>query len=212
VSIVPASAAADLGSSGLESLGMRRDLVDWFEVIARIESGDRASLLRLTSLISSILTRLGAYRHADSHDDLMQDVALALIQSVRRDAISDPARFVGYAWTVAKNRLIDQAALRTRRGLQSEQVELEQLSAGDADPSRSVEKGFVDPGLRMDLQRGLQDLPADERLVVEEIYLKGNSYSEVSKQLGLPLGTVKRRQWNGLRRLRVAVGLSPSTS
>jgi RNA polymerase sigma-70 factor (ECF subfamily) len=181
---------------------MGREPVDWFEVIAKVEAGDDASLLRLTGLVASVLARLGAYRSEDGLDDLIQEVTLALVQSVRRGAIAERERFVGYAWSVVRNRWINHLKARERRGARQDGVELGELSAADVAPGAPGAEELRDPSTRIDLERALASLPPEERRVIEVLYLEGQSYAEGAATLGLPLGTLKRRQWNGLRLLR----------
>jgi len=181
---------------------MRRDPVDWFEVISQVEAGDAAALLRLTNLIGSILSRIGAYRGHDSREDLIQEITLSVIRSTRRGAISDPARFVAYTWAVARNRLINEAEARVRRGVRDSGVEIDSISRSDTECSRSLPTIPADPPTRVDLKRGLAALPENERKVIEAIYIQGQTYAEVAAELQIPLGTVKRRQWLGLKALR----------
>ena len=61
--------------------------------------------------------------------------------------------------------------------------------------------------LLLDLRRALRQLPPRQYRVLDEIYLRGRSYEETAELLGLPLGTVKRHQTQGLRALRELLGL-----
>lgn len=187
---------------------MPRDAVDWFEVMAKVESGDRAALLRLTGLVATILARVGAYQDSSSREDLVQDVTLSLLTSVRRGAIREPERFVGYAWAIARNRWITSNKSRARRdALLDGGVDPEKVAAPGADPGVPADR-TADPGTRIDLERALETLPMPEREVIEAIYLRGLSYAETCEALGVPLGTVKRRQWNGLRTIRESLGIA----
>ena len=47
-----------------------------------------------------------------------------------------------------------------------------------------------------------QQLPDNQRVVIEQIYLEGKSQQEVSDGLGIPLGTVKSRTRLALQKLR----------
>ena len=54
-------------------------------------------------------------------------------------------------------------------------------------------------------RQALQSLPDEEREVVVLSYYQGNSQSEISRRLGVPLDTVKSRMRSALTRLRTAL-------
>ena len=47
----------------------------------------------------------------------------------------------------------------------------------------------------------MEELPANERIVLELAYWRGLSQSEIAERLQIPLGTVKTRTRAALRRL-----------
>jgi RNA polymerase sigma factor (sigma-70 family) len=51
----------------------------------------------------------------------------------------------------------------------------------------------------------VQRLPADQRFVVEQLYFKGYTQSEVAEEFEIPLGTVKTRLRLALKQLRLVV-------
>jgi RNA polymerase sigma-70 factor (ECF subfamily) len=56
------------------------------------------------------------------------------------------------------------------------------------------------------IRSALEDLPADQRQVIELGYFGGFSHSEIAEMLALPAGTVKGRMRLGLSKLRLALG------
>ncbi|MGV6806593.1 MAG: sigma-70 family RNA polymerase sigma factor [bacterium] len=54
------------------------------------------------------------------------------------------------------------------------------------------------------IRDGLTTLPIDQREVLGKVYLEGKSHSEVSEELGLPLGTVKSRIRLALKKMAVS--------
>lgn len=51
------------------------------------------------------------------------------------------------------------------------------------------------------LHAALRALPTEQRTVIELAYFRGRSQSEIARELGLPLGTIKGRAALGLRKL-----------
>ncbi|QOF81627.1 RNA polymerase sigma factor [Variovorax sp. 38R] len=70
-----------------------------------------------------------------------------------------------------------------------------ELLQGGADPGR-------DPGLGLDLQRCLMQLPEEQRAVLLLVTLEDLSYAEVAKVLGIPIGTVMSRLSRARHRLQ----------
>jgi RNA polymerase sigma-70 factor (ECF subfamily) len=58
---------------------------------------------------------------------------------------------------------------------------------------------------RTAVRAALEELPAEQRQVIELMYFGGLSQSKVAARLDLPLGTVKSRTLLGMRRLRAAL-------
>ncbi len=56
------------------------------------------------------------------------------------------------------------------------------------------------------IRRALEELPADQRQVIELAYFGGFTHSQIAEMLELPAGTVKGRMRLGLSKLRVSLG------
>ena len=87
-------------------------------------------------------------------------------------------------------------------------VFVNQLKARRISPSAEIDENFAGattPGWVTDvrdLERGLALLPAEQREVVLMVSLEDMSYQEVSRALGVPLGTVMSRLSRAREKLR----------
>lgn len=125
-------------------------------------------------------------------EDAVQETFAAIWRSARSYR---PERGPAAPWlyAVARNAIVDRA--RARR------------DSTFADPPDAADSG-PGPGDRAEsawvswrVHRAVEDLPANEREVLELAYWSGLSQSEVAQFLGLPLGTVKTRTRTALARL-----------
>lgn len=173
---------------------------DWLALVAQVEKGDRVALARLSSLVTNYLARFGAYAYRDSWDDVCQEVLVKLVRSVREGKIRNPGAFVGFTGSIVRNTLVDWIRKNGKGG----------AADGPSDPevaARQLESleattGRPDPDVLMDLGKAVTELPEVQRRVVTALYLEGRSYEEASQDLGIPLGTLKRHQTQGLKALR----------
>jgi RNA polymerase sigma-70 factor, ECF subfamily len=164
---------------------------DWLGFIEGLRSGDGLAFAKLTGLVRGLLVRLNGRSVSESWDDICQEVLVRLVQSVETGKLREPLAFVRYAHLITRSRLCD--VHRKRSG-----------PLPEADP---VPEPRSDSEVLLDLRRALAQLPPRQYRVLDEIYLRGHSYEETAERLGLPLGTVKRHQTQGLRALRERLGL-----
>jgi RNA polymerase sigma-70 factor, ECF subfamily len=165
---------------------------DWLGFVEGLRSGDELAYAKLTGLVRGLLVRLNALTVSESWDDICQEVLVRLVQSVETGKLREPLAFVRYAHLVTRSRLCD---VHRKRSAPPET---------DAEPAGPEENPQSE--LLLDLRRALRQLPPRQYRVLEEIYLCGRSYEETAQRLGLPLGTVKRHQTQGLRALRTLLG------
>lgn len=73
------------------------------------------------------------------------------------------------------------------------------------DPAQQVVEEVGLPEERKAVRAALEDLPSEQRAIIELMYFDGLSQTRIAEQLSLPLGTVKSRTLLGMRKLRVAL-------
>jgi RNA polymerase sigma-70 factor (ECF subfamily) len=181
---------------------------DWLALLEALERGDRVALVRVTQLITNYLVRFRAYGFRDSWDDVTQNVLIALIRSRQRGALLEPGAFVSYAGTITRNELATWIRKNKRHDGSHQLEDLQgELERGLGAPEQRRDKR---PDLRNDLARALDGLQEKDRQVLSAIYLERQTYEQASKSLGMPLGTLKRRQTQGLREVRQRMGVDSS--
>jgi RNA polymerase sigma factor (sigma-70 family) len=140
---------------------------------------------------------MGVCRQVLKHEQNAEDVFQATFLTLARQAatIQNPRVLGGWLHEVAYRKALRLRAQVDRRrmlpGLSQNEV-----SNGEAE-SNAVRKE-----LRLILHAELDRLPEDYRTLVVDCYLRGKSNGEVSRLLGLPVGTIKGRLWRARRMLR----------
>ncbi len=113
----------------------------------------------------------------------------------------DPARGSVRSWvlTVAHNRAID--ALRRQGSRDSRDVPDDGIAERLSAPDRTdTEVERRDDARRV--RTALDELPPDQRRVIELAYFGGFTHTQIAEMLDLPPGTVKGRMRLGLTKMR----------
>jgi len=145
------------------------------------------------NLIVPYIPNLRRYARAlvgdrDGADDLVQDT---LERAVRKFHLWRPGDLRAWLFSIMHNVFVNQ--LKSRKiGLD---VEIDEETLAARIPT-------VTGTDVMDLQRALQGLAAEQREVVLLVALEDMSYADVSRALGIPIGTVMSRLSRGRERLR----------
>ena len=183
---------------------------DWLGLLARLEHGEPVAIVRVSRMIHNWLSRHGAYEIRDSWADICQEVLEGLIKAQREGRIRDERAFVNYVGISTRNRMINWVKRHQGRPGAADAWGDPERSAALADPDPQTPRA-QQPDVLLDLKRALESVPEPRRLALEAIYLEGLSYEEAAKRLGVPLGTLKRRQSQGLREMRAAMGVGVAT-
>ena len=134
-------------------------------------------------------------------EEVVQEAFMSLWRSAAR---YDPAHGSVRSWVlrVVHNRAIDAF----RRELPSTSHDVPDDWISEALPARERTEDEVERRSDARLVRcALEDLPPDQRQVIELAYFGGFSHSQIAAALGLPAGTVKGRMRLGLSKLRIAL-------
>lgn len=157
---------------------------------------------RYSTLVYSVAVRVLTDRGLA--EDIVQEVFLQLW---RRPASYDAAhgRFVSWLASVTRNRAIDELRRRSRRVRLEDPDERapEQIRAEGpaADPQRDAVLGEE----RAAVRAAMDELPREQRRVLQLAYFGGMTQAEIAHYTGDPLGTVKTRVRLGMQKLRLSL-------
>lgn len=172
-------------------------------LIGGAAAGDRDCLAALYDRYAPALLAIGRRILGDRREaeDLLHDV---FIEVWRMAGDYDEARGSVRAWLLMRMR--SRALDRRKSAAISKRAD---LPAPDTVADAAGEPhGGEDPALGPDRQavrRALEQLPAEQRQVLELGYFEGLSSSEIAERVCAPIGTVKSRVAAALSKLRAAV-------
>lgn len=144
--------------------------------------------------IYSVIVRI--IRSEEMAEEILQDVFLKYWNKI--DSYdTERGRLFTWMLNIARNQAID----RTR----SKEVGKDRKTGGmenfvNTREGRASEEPFVDA---IGLKDVLTSLPQEQQFVVEYLYYKGYSQSELAEEFNIPLGTVKTRLRLAMQQLRL---------
>jgi len=180
--------------------------MDESALIAAARQGDLDSFNHLVLAYQELIFNQ-AYRvmgESNAADDATQD---AFIAAFRKLNTYRGGSFRAWLLRIVTNICYDELRRRKRHPT----TQLEPLDdAGEeiespnwiADPIESPEETAERAELGRAIQRCIDDLPPDFRVVVTLVDIQGLDYAEVAEVVGKPLGTVKSRLARARTRLR----------
>lgn len=190
--------AATRGAGPLMSSG---DPVDYGRLIEAVAlRRDREAYARLfehfAPRLKAYLMRAGA--PAGAAEDFAQE---ALLTVWRKASLYDPTRAAASAWifTIARNLRID--TLRRDRSAVPK-IDLSQLPDDPLRPDDILH----DQDRVGRVRKALETLSREQASVVQLSFFHDKAHSEIARELGLPLGTVKSRLRLAMLRLRDMLG------
>jgi RNA polymerase sigma-70 factor (ECF subfamily) len=176
-------------------------------LVARLQARDGSALRELYEREGRRAFAL-AYRVLGDHAAAEDAVQEAFAQLWERADRLDPAggRVESLLMTGVHRRAIDLARARQRGPARLPDSEL--LSRVDDQATELLDRvveSLSSEGLRVRLRAALSELPAEQRLVVEQAHFEELTLREIAEREHLPLGTVKSRLRLGMARLAQAL-------
>jgi RNA polymerase sigma-70 factor (ECF subfamily) len=146
-------------------------------------------------------------RNAEDAQDLVQETYLKAYKYY--DKFEVGTNFKAWLFKIMKNTFINNYRKRQQVPPQSDFADIEESFESqvtdDARRIKDPEEVLLEDVLDEDLQRAIDELPPDYRMVVLLADLEGFSYKEIADILEVPVGTVMSRLYRGRRLLEAAM-------
>ncbi len=179
----------------------------WNELLVKLgEERDRPSFKQLfrhfAPLIKSYFIAKLPSQHSDTMvDELVQEVMFKVWQKANT---YDPAKAAASTWifTLARNTHID---MLRRYSKFSTTTSIETEAAWEDTTDNGPLTHLQHHRNQQTIKQSLEQLPSEQALVIQKVYIESKSHSEVANELGLPLGTVKSRVRLALNKLKILI-------
>jgi len=173
------------------------------DLMTRCATGDKAAFdemygLTVTRVFGTVLRVLRSPDHAQ---EVTQEIYIEVWKQAPRYT-ADRGSVAAWMTTMAHRRAVDRV-----RSASSEVARDLRYAQLDADPEN--DQVWESVAQKHDVERvrvALATLTKYQREAIQLAYYEGLTQSQIAKKLNLPLGTVKTRIRDGLRRLGQALG------
>lgn len=179
--------------SGTTKVG-REDKAREEALLLAAGQGDVDALRQLYRIFERPLYTLGNRWLGDPKlaEDLVQEVTLRIWRGA---ATYDPARGAASSWIfgIARNVSLDLVRARNRAPIPVAEPRTEGPAPWDEDAAWQA----------WQVAKAVRHLSLDQQKIIELAYVKQFTQSEIARTLGVPLGTIKTRLYQALKKLKV---------
>jgi RNA polymerase sigma-70 factor, ECF subfamily len=166
------------------------------ELVRAMADGQQEALAALYERHSALMLGLAMriVRNRKEAEDLLHDVFL---EAWRTAKSFDPKRGRVRTWLAIRMR---------SRALDQQKSARVSRNAGDGGLDRlEADEQKASPD-HAKVRSALEELPVEQRQVIELAYFEGLSCSEIAERIAVPIGTVKSRLAAAMSKLRAALG------
>jgi RNA polymerase sigma factor (sigma-70 family) len=179
------------------------------DLVRRVGDGDEEAFRQLFRRYGAVAKGLAVRIVRETHmaEETVQEAFLVLWRSPDSYR-EDRGSFRAWLLSTVHHRAVDM--------VRREEAHRRRSEASDApEPVEDVGQQVVEEAdlaeSRVRVRSALEQIPPEQREVLELMYYRGKTQTTIADELGLPLGTVKSRTLLGMRRLRALVSRTEPT-
>ncbi|MEZ4837703.1 RNA polymerase sigma factor [Flavobacterium sp.] len=140
----------------------------------------------------------------DITDDVFQDTFIKVIKTLKSNSYNEEGKFLPWVMRIAHNLVVDHFRKTKKMPMQRETEEYSIFSYM-SDNSMNVEGRMITDQVESDLQRLLDELPADQKEVLVMRMYQDMSFKEIADSTGVSINTALGRMRYALMNLRKVI-------
>jgi RNA polymerase sigma-70 factor, ECF subfamily len=165
-------------------------------LVARFKAGDPEAIRELYRMYGGPVTTVARsiVRDAELAADVVQQTFVKAWRS--SDQFEGSRELAPWLYAIARRTAIDALRSETQptRGGHGPEVDV-------AVEPHTFERTWI----TFEIRRAIDQLPPDEREVVQRSHLLGETHTQIAQAMGVPIGTVKSRSGRAFKRLAAAL-------
>ena len=176
--------------------------IDEIALVARIAKQDQTALATLYDRYANLLYSV-AFKILGTAEET-EEAVLDVFQQVWRTAARynpQKARVDTWLFMQVRSRALDKLRSKKRTS-RTQQISLDAIDMEAQAPTKNPVEDVIVLERRKLIVTAMQQLPPEQRQVIELAYFQGLTHSEIATQTGVAIGTIKTRIRLGLNKLR----------
>lgn len=172
------------------------------ELMLRTKAGNTLAFQQIVARYRDPLLRFfrAVLEDRSLAEDYTQETFMRLW--LTRERYEPTGKFSTYLYGIGKHYWFNQ---RKKVQLPTTSIDSEMFPVLSASAATEPETMLLEQTRQTRIRQAIAALPVHYRAVFEMSHLEGRSYAEISDRLGIPVGTVKSRMSEAVRRLRTAL-------
>lgn len=140
----------------------------------------------------------------DISDDIFQDTFIKVIKTLKSNSYNEEGKFLPWVMRIAHNLIIDHFRRNKKMPMFRETEEFSIFSIM-SDNSMTVENQMISDQVEKDLKRLIEELPDDQKEVLQMRIYQDLSFKEISELTGVSINTALGRMRYALMNLRKVI-------
>jgi RNA polymerase sigma-70 factor (ECF subfamily) len=175
-------------------------------LVKRYIDGEESAL---TILIKRHQSKIFGFIHSkiadrDISNDIFQDTFIKVINTLKANSYNEEGKFLPWVMRIAHNLIIDHFRRNKKMPMYRETEEFSIFSVM-SDNAFTIESKIIQEQVEVDLRKLVEELPADQKEVLQMRLYQDMSFKEISEVTGVSINTALGRMRYALLNIRKVI-------